>query len=157
MKKRISLFLTVLLVVSLFVPINVFAAEDKDISEEVTIQSANASGTVTDNHGNRYYVSGISNRTGKNASVTTQYQVTYYYGGTKEDVTRVDNYKKTLTSRGNVKLLGGGSNTLGGQATRTGKSNKYVPSQTYLYNVTSISSTHGFSCQGATWTRQTNM
>jgi hypothetical protein len=148
-----------LLLVCLLVPATVLAAEAEDVSgeSEVAPSSSSAGGTVTDNHGNRYYVFGLSNRLGKTATVRTEYEVTYYYGGTPADVTRVNAYTKTLTARGEVSLSGGGANSFGGTVGRTGAKNSYSPSQTYIYNVTFIGGTHSFSCQGASWSRLTYM
>jgi len=115
MKRFSRLLLVVVLLVSLLVPVAAFAAEAENVSGESDFvpSSSNAGGTVTDRHGNRYYVFGISNRLGENASVRTEYEVTYYYGGTEEDVARVNGYTKTLTARGDVSLAGGGANNFG--------------------------------------------
>ena len=132
-------------------------AENVSDGNEVVPNSSSTGGTVTDSHGNRYYVFGASNRLGKNASVRTEYEVTYYFGGTAADVARVNGYTKTLTSRGEVSLSGGGASSFGGAVPRTGAKNSYTASQQFIYNVTFVGGTHAFSCQGASWSRLTYM
>ena len=143
-RKQILTLLVAILLVIAVAPLNALAATSE-------------SGTVTDNYGNRYYVLGLSSRSGKTATVQTQFEVTYYYGGTAEDVARVNGYTKTLTARGDVSLSGGGANSFGGTVSRTGANNSYKPSQTFIYNVTLVTGTHNFSCQGASWYRMTGM
>jgi len=159
MKKYTSLLLAVLLLVSLCVPANALSADTVNVTDNVVKrQSTNSdSATVTDNYNNRYYVLGHSTRINKNATVYTGFEVTYYYGGTDEDVARVNAYTKSLTASGFVTLSGGGQNSFGGTVNRTGASNSYSPSQTYIYNVTLVSGTHSFSCQGASWSSLTYM
>lgn len=122
-----------------------------DQGERSTRSTNSASSTVTDNEGNKYSVSGICIRNGKSASVYTGFEVKYYFGGTMKDKERVDNYTKSLKAVGSVTLSGGGRNTIGGTADKTGKDGSYKPSQDFLYNVTMVTGTHSFSCNGASW------
>lgn len=159
MKKYASLLLAVLLLVSLCVPANALSADTVNVTDNgVRLLSTNSdSATVTDNYNNRYSVLGYSYRLNYDASVYTGYEVTYYYGGTAEDVATVNAYTKSLTASASVVLIGGGQNSFGGTVSRTGASNSYSPSQTYIYYTQYIGGTHAFSCQGASWSSLTYM
>lgn len=133
----------------------VITVEDNDEGISPLNTSDTMSKTVQDSHGNKYYVTASSNCAGKIVSSATRYDITYYHGGTVEDESRVNNYTKTLTAKGSVSLLGGGSNTYGGTVTRTGKSNYYGTGGDYIYTVVAASCNHGFSCQGATYSTST--
>lgn len=107
--------------------------------------------TVTDKHGNRYGVTVGCNRGGKTALVSTNFKVDYYYGGTPEDVKKVNNYKKVLNAYGVVTLSGGGSNRFGGTRSVTGATYQYQEKGEYIYNVSSLTGHHTFGCEGGTW------
>lgn len=147
MKRIINFALTFCLVAGLLFPLNARAA-----SEEIELYgdspSVSITKKVTDSDGNRYDVTGRTTRTGKQATVSTFFNVRYYYGGTEEDKAEVNGYKKNLTARAQVSLSGGGANTLGGTSAKTGASNGYSANKTYLYSVTGLVGTHKFSCNG---------
>jgi hypothetical protein len=161
MKRFISIFTIIVLAVSMLVPTYSFAAGTSQAKEMLPIaksmyQATNyASGNVKDNGKNKYDVYADCARAAKVASGYTSYSVSYYYGGTQQDKKVVDGYTKSLKASGGVRLSGGGTNTFGGTVSRTGASNSYSPSQTYLYNVTLVSVAHSFSCNGASWSAGT--
>lgn len=147
MKKFINYFLAFCIVAGLFSPLTARAASD-DIELYGDSPSVSITKNTTDSDGNRYSVTGRTTRTGKQATVSTLFNVTYYYGGTDEDKAEVNAYKKTLTARAQVSLSGGGANTLGGTSTKTGASNGYSANKTYLYTVTGLVGKHKLSCNG---------
>lgn len=147
MKRFRNLFVTFCMIIAMLTPVAVFAEGNDAQSGEIQPRS-DLSKTVTDSGKNRYSVSAHTSKAGKYAIVSTSFKVTYYYGGTAADKTRVNGYTKSLTAKAQVALLGGGGNTLGGTVSRTGASDSYSKAQTYLYSVSAVSGTHGFSCNG---------
>jgi hypothetical protein len=154
MKRIISILLTLALILGMSFSLSEDVAAKELISEEQELDENSIqprgyySVTVTDNGNNRYSVYGNTSRAGVNASVSTGFSVTYYYGGTAADQTRVNNYQKSLHASAKVGLAGGGENTLGGTAARAGASNSYSPGQSYLYTVLLVVGSHRFSCNG---------
>lgn len=157
-KRFAALFVAALMAITVFTSaIPVMAANTESNENEIitTNVSSTANKTVKDNEGNKYGIVCSSTRSGKTATVTTRFSVSYYNGGTAADKKRVDAYSKSLTAKGAVTFLNLGSGKLGGSTTKTGASNSYAPTQEYLYNVLSVSGTHAFSCKGATYNATT--
>lgn len=155
MKKVVNYFLVICFVINVFFPLTVRATSN-EVTPYGDSPSVAITKKVTDGDGNRYSITGRTTRTGKKATVYTAFNVTYYYGGTTTDKTKVNNYKKKLTAKATVSLSGGGSNTLGGEDKKTGASNGYSANETYLYSVKGIVGTHKFSCNGGTTSFTTN-
>ncbi|MCH1984503.1 hypothetical protein MCG98_18275 [Ruminococcus sp. OA3] len=147
MKRFRNLFVTFCMIITMITPVAVFA-EGNNAQAGAVQPRSDLSKTVTDNGKNRYSVSAHTSRAGKNAIVSTSFSVSYYYGGTATDKARVNGYTKSLTARAQVALSGGGGNTLGGSGSKTGASGSYSKAQTYLYNISAVSGTHAFSCNG---------
>ncbi|UWP60520.1 hypothetical protein [Ruminococcus gauvreauii] len=147
MKRFRNLFVTFCMIITMLTPVAVFADGNNAQSGEIQPRS-DLGKTVTDRGKNRYYVSAHSSRNGKNVIVQTNFSVSYYYGGTGANKGVVDSYTKNLSVNAQVALHGGGGNTLSGSAGKTGASNSYSKAQTYLYNVSAVSASHGFSCNG---------
>lgn len=155
MKKFWRRFTGIFLAVIVSLPFPVLA--DTETNDEKDVQPRTiVSKTVTDSGKNRYSVSGDSSRTGKNALIYTTFKVSYYYGGTTTDKTRVNGYIKNITSKAQISLSGGGSNTLGGSSRRSGSDGSYSPAETYLYKVILVTTTHGFTCNGGSTSFRTS-
>lgn len=157
MKNAVKKCLLMSCVLTLMVPNFANAAQvQKSTEKEINARSAiPVTATVKDNNGNRYGLIAYSIKTGKGAQVSTKFQVDYYYGGTSADVNRVNSYTKSLTAKGSVNLSGGGSNSFGSKTSKTGSSYEYITNGSYIYTVKSLTGTHGFSCNGASWSTTT--
>jgi len=153
MKKTPLIFmLSLLLVVS--VNSYVYAADSRDVTEK-SYDLQTFSVTVKDADGNKFKVSGFSGASGKTASVMTEYDVTYIGDG--YSAATVYGWSKILGAKGYVSMSGGATNTVGSFGhSRTGKTNSYSASKTFLYNVTSILGTHKFYCHGKSYSGSTN-
>lgn len=147
MKRFRNLFVTFCMIITMLTPVAVFA-DGNNVQSGAIQPRSDLSKTVTDREKNRYSVSAHSSRNGKNAIVSTSFRVSYYYSGTPSDKSRIDAYKKNLSVNAQVALQGGGGNTLSGSAEKTGATNSYSRAGTYLYSVSAVSATHGFSCNG---------
>lgn len=156
MKKLISIILALLMAASFT---SVGCAIDSAKQEQKTAKSTNTvTKTVTDSDKNKYSVYCYSSRAGKKASSKTQYSVTYVYGGTEAAKQDVYKYKKTLGATATVSLSGGGANSYGSSAViRTGETNSYSPSNSYLYTVTAVLTNYSFSCNGGSYSATTYM
>lgn len=160
-RKRISLIIVGVLAISLIIgswgnTLAVFATDEQAVEQiESTALSPSASKTVTDSHGNKYKVSGLSSIVGKRADVHTEYEVTFYKGGIKSTV---NNYKKKLTGTGRVWFYGAASdNQFTKSATKTGAANSFIASASYDFLIKTLHSTHKFSCEGASTSFYTEM
>lgn len=120
-----------------------------DSSNEVTQPGTEVTTFATDEFGNRYIVYGISLNNGKIGVVATTASVSYYYGGTKEDREKVNDFEKTVTAYADVLLVGGGQNTIDKNKTAKGESVSVNGEKQFLYYINAILGKHTFSCQGA--------
>lgn len=156
MKKKWRKVFAGVCVVTLLATSFSFAAEEQvveDVARAGVPQSA--SKTITDSHGNKYKVSGLSSIVGKKAEVHTDFKVTYYHGGEKEPVHK---YKKNLTGVGRVWFYGAASdNQFTESATKTGESGSFVVSKTYDFLIKNLHSTHKGSCEGGSVSFYTEM
>lgn len=117
---------------------------DESVNRVTPKAAVNYSATVKDSSKNKYKVSGHCERVGKQAAVVTSFKISYYYDG--KDT--ADKYTKKMTSSGKVGLSGGGENKFSHSESKTGYSGTTKASDSYKYNVTIVSGTHSFSCNG---------
>ena len=150
MKKLIKMMVSVFLIVILSVPVYAAESDTRD-GEEALSSVANNSflTTIEDDDNNKYRVGGNCLGEGKKASVRTQFEVSYIGDGLSD--TKVYNYTKKLTAKGDVTMSGGATNSVGSTVSKTGKSGYYNPSKTFLYTVRTIVATHKFVCNGETY------
>ena len=154
MKKFVSMLLVLAMVLGMSTA--AFAAEDQ-IMENAASSALpqTTSKTVTDSHGNKYKVSGLSSIVGKKAEVHTEFKVSYYFGGKKN---LVDDYTKKLTGVGRVWFYGSASdNQFTKSVNKTGASGSLIATDTYDFLVKSLNSTHKFSCEGGSVSFYTEM
>ena len=126
---------------------NVMASEKQEISDRATaISMTNYLKTVKDSKGNKYSIVGASDRVGKQAAVSTSFAIKYYGDGK----TTAIGYTKKMSASAKVGMSGGANNSLSKSYSKSGAKQATVRAgDTYLYNVTLVSGTHSFSCNGA--------
>lgn len=155
LKSKKSIFLISLIFI--LTSTSVVFAEEKveqkqSYAETENRASTNASFTVTDSEGNKFYVLGSCSLSGKKAYSSTSFSTTHYSTGTTSYKATIDNKTKTLTSAGTVAMINGTQSSTAsytGTAGKTGASGLYDKgSDTLLYSVVSISGRHSFSCNG---------
>lgn len=156
MKKKLKKVLVGVCVFVLLATSFSFAADEQSAENMVEPRINQAtSQTVTDSHGNKYKVSGLSSIVGKKAEVHTEFQVTFYKGGKKAPV---DAYTKKLTGVGRVWFYGAASdNQFTKSANRTGATGSFVASDSYDFLIKTLHSTHKFTCEGGSGSFYTQM
>ena len=156
MRRKLKKFFACVCAFTLLATSFSFAAEDQTIENAVSASLPQAtSKTVTDSHGNKYTVSGLSSIVGKKAETHTEFKVSYYFGGKKAPV---DAYTKKLTGVGRVWFYGSASdNQFSKSANKTGASGSLIATDTYDFLVKSLNSTHKFSCEGGSVSFYTEM
>lgn len=137
-------------------PMTIMAAEKTQVEEnEVKPYTVNTfNRTVTDSKGNKYSIIGISERAGKQAGVSTSFFIKTYGDGHLT----ANGYKKTMTASGKVGMNTGANNTLSQRTySKSGDaSGKISSSDSYLYNVSVVTGSHTFSCNGASGSGSSN-
>ncbi|SFB18689.1 hypothetical protein SAMN05216249_11231 [Acetitomaculum ruminis DSM 5522] len=158
-KKKSLIILTLIMTVS-FSNVSFASGRCDEVNKQnAIVKAANGvqliSTTVKDKDGNKYTVYGSSGASGKTATIRTEYDVTYIGDGKSSK--KVYGYTKTLGAKASVCMSGGAKNTLGKTGVKkSGKSNYYQPSTKYMYNVTSITTGHSFSCNGKSYSGSTS-
>lgn len=156
MKKKLKKALVGVCVFVLLATSFSFAAEEQSVESTAKAGVPQvASKTVTDSHGNKYKVTGLSSIVGKRAEVHTEFSVTYYVGGKKPPVNA---YTKKLTGVGRVWFTGAASdNQFTKSANRTGATGSFIASDSYDFYIKTLHSTHKFSCEGGSGSFYTQM
>lgn len=150
MKKRLlSILCSAVLSLSIFAAPLTAMAEEQVSTEENEIEPRamiNYSRTLTDSIGNKYAVTGVSERVGKQAGVSTSFTIRTYGDGHLT----ANSYPKTMTVSGRVGMIAGANNTLPQKTySRSGDASARVSSSdTYIYNVSLVTGSHSFSCNG---------
>ena len=152
MKRVLSTFMTILMIVSLMSMGSAFAKENTETIPNTSITPrASAQKTITDRDGNQYLLTGTPTIGGYyQGSVRTDFKVSLYKLGTPEAKKTVNEYTKALTAKGTVTMNNGAINAvdLDVSGGKTGESNFISDTQTFIYRVLSITSTHTFACNG---------
>ena len=146
MKKTIIMILATCLILTFNVGV-AFAEDDVSATgnESLITVPQVTSKTVTDKHGNKYKIAGISSIEGKTAKVITDFEITVYKGGKKA---QVDAYKKTIVGTGRVWFHGNASdNQFTKSKSMTRGKGTYTASDSYDFLIKSLHSTHKFSCE----------
>lgn len=153
MSKRIVSFLMMFLTF-ISVSIVTFASEvdTDDRTSTAERSSTNAGFTVTDSQGNKFYIVGYCYPTANAAASYTSFSTSHYITGTAAGKAALDQKGKTISVNSTVSMLNGilgSSTTYNASVVLTGASNsKTYYSDTLLYQITNIWSTHSFSCNG---------
>ena len=105
-----------------------------------------------DSKKNKYKVSGHCERVGKQAAVVTSFQISYYQDGKNT----ADGYTKKMKASGKVALSGGGENNFSRTFSKPGAKGTLTASDSYKYNVTLVSGSHSFSCNGGSGSGSSN-
>lgn len=151
-ERILSLIMVILFVFSFAVVAS--AAEVEPESETVSprASSTNASFTVTDTPGNKFYILGYCYTTSSTAASYTGFSTSHYVDGTESAKEALDAQYKTLGAGGTVAMingLNGASTTYSGSERKNGGSAYTVQqSDALLYTVTNIYGTHSFSFNG---------
>ena len=121
-------------------------AASADESKMTPRYSTTATGTATDNAGNKFKMTGIGTMSGKSITITTSFSTSLYKDGT----TSADSKEKYLTVKGSATF----SNSAKYQGVQVGtykKGGSGSYSHTYsglAYNAKTVTGEHGLSCNG---------
>ena len=156
-KKLVSAVLTFSLIFSMSA--TCFAADNEEPDISVMSTTGTVSGTAKDSYGNKYAITGTSLCNGRYATSQTSFKVSLYAGGgDAADKAKVNGYVKTLKAKGTASFLNSAVGNYGNSSSSmTGASGTI--SRTggeYSYTVIAVTSTHTFSCKGASNTFTSN-
>lgn len=149
LKKSFQIVFAVLLAFSCTCSVSVYATNKSEIAP---LSATTSSRTVSDSAGNKFFVLGVSYRATDKCRSTTSFETTFYSEGTVSAKKNLDAKSKTLGAGGTVTMYNFASTQYSGAAGRTGAAGSYTRySDQLLYYPISVSGTHSFSCNGASW------
>ena len=157
MKKKLKRVFALVCAFTLVATSFSFAAEEQSAEDMVQAGVPQVtSKTVTDDHGNKYKVTGMSSIVGKKGETYTEFKTTLYKDGKKAPV---DAYTKKLTALGRVWFSGAASDNQYGDSPKnmTGATGTLKRYDSYDFYIKTLHSTHKFSCEGGSTSFYTQM
>lgn len=129
---------------------------DSDAQTEQEADQSELEGTKaflkSDPEGNRYWITGTPSKQLNFAQAETTFAVNYYYGGTDEDILRVNGYTKSCNVYVEAHLSDGRKESFSKNQALTGWTGFSSATNVFSASVTYVYGTHFFACNGLRYT-----